>query len=662
MFPADRINAAGSVIASRKGTSVNSSQAYAAALLHHRAGRLDEAERLYRQALAADPRHADSLHLLGVISSQMQRHEEAAGLIGQAIAINPGAAAYQFNLANVSRSLGRPDEAIACYRLALERQPSFPGAHYHLAGVLQELGRREEAIACYRSAIDLSPEDPLAHNNLGAVLKEQGRGDDALACYRCAIALKPDFAEAHYNLGLALQGLEHLDDAVDCYRAAIRFRPDWPVVHNDLGSALKELGRLDEAAGCYRRAIALQPDHPGAHNNLGTVLKDQGRIDEAIACFRRAIALKPDLVAAQTNLGAALKDQGRFEEAIAIHHKALLSGPDANTYYELSSCRKFTAADRPLIADMTALLKQSTLAPQKRALLHFALGKIFDDLAEPETAIGHFDEANRLGRANVHFDRPDFAARIDRLIAAFPQDAMSPDASDSQLPVLIVGMPRSGTTLAEQILASHPQVAAGGELNFWLQRSDWAGKQYAGRMDAAAEKNAIRDYLALLTGIARGAARVTDKMPYNFLFLGLVHRLFPGARIIHCRRNPIDTALSLYFNRFGKTQEFTWSRSDIVFYHRQYERLMKHWRTALPADRFLEIDYEKLVADQEAVSRRMVAFCGLDWDGACLDFHNTARPVATASAWQVRQPLYNSSVDRWRRYEPWLGELRELLP
>jgi tetratricopeptide (TPR) repeat protein len=642
---------------------VNSPEAYAAALRHHQAGRLSDAERLYRQILAGDPRHADSLHLLGVLASQMRRHDEATDLINQAIAISPGAAAYHFNLGNVLRSQGRPDEAIACYRRALALQPAFPGAHYQLGNILGELGRHDDAIVCYRSAITLKPDNPLVHNNLGVALKELGDLDDAVACYRKALAFRPDFAEAHYNLGVALQALELVDEAADSYRSAIGLKPDWAMAHNNLGNALKEQGRLDDAAACYRRAIDVQPDYPGTYNNLGTVLKDQGRIGDAMASFQRAIALKPDFVEALNNLGAALKDQGRFNEAIAAHQKALLSGPDANTYYELSSCRKFTPADRPLIAKMTALVEDSRISSHNRSLLHFALGKIFDDLAEYETAIGHFDEANRLGRGKTRFDGPAFAAMVDWLIETFPKDALTAHAaSDSQLPVLIVGMPRSGTTLAEQILASHPQVAAGGELNFWLQRSDWVGRRRIGQLDAAAEQSAIRDYLALLTGISSDALRVTDKMPYNFLFLGLIHRLFPAARIIHCRRNAIDTALSLYFNRFGKTQEFTFSRDDIVFYYRHYDRLMRHWRAVLPASRFLEIDYEKLVADQEAVSRRMVAFCGLEWDGACLDFYRTGRPVTTASARQVRQPVYRSSVERWRRYEPWLGELRELQP
>jgi hypothetical protein len=227
--------------------------------------------------------------------------------------------------------------------------------------------------------------------------------------------------------------------------------------------------------------------------------------------------------------------------------------------------------------------------------------------------------------------------------------------------VLIVGMPRSGTTLVEQILASHPDIAAAGELDFWPRRLDHVRRRRISRLDAAAERDIVRDYPALLRTYSPGARRVTDKMPFNFLFLGHIHRLFPNARIIHCRRLPVDTALSIYLTRFAGLHDFTASREDIVRYYQEYRRLMAHWRAVLPPDRFLDIDYEDLVADPDSVSRRMVAFCGLEWDDACRDSHKTDRPIVTASVWQARQPVYRSSAERWRRYEPWLGELRLLL-
>ncbi len=569
---------------------------FAAGLRHHQAGRLREAELGYRQVLAANPRHADSLHLLGLLACDARRPDIGADLIGKAIAINPKAAAY----------------------------------HFDLATIFQEQGKLEQAAACYHKATVLEPGYLEAQSNLGCLLQELGRSAEAVACHRKALSIQPNNAATHNNLGIALQALYQFADAVACYRRAIALRPDFADAYSHLGSALKEQGLWDEALASFRKALELDPNAPTTHANLGMVWLDQGRFEDATAAFETALRL---------------------------------GGDPSSAYHGLSIVRKFTEADRPLIAQMEAALTDPALKPASRLLIHFALGKAFDDLKDYESAIRHFDEGNRLEREKSRFDRAGFTALVDWVIAAFPNDApASPAASASELPIFIVGMPRSGTTLVEQILASHPKVGAGGELRFWPERMGPVRRRQAARLDPAAERDAAQAYPALLGEIAPGAARVTDKMPFNFQFLGHLNRLLPQARFIHCRRNPIDTALSNYVTRFAAPHDFSTDRADLVYYYREYERLMAHWRAILPADRFLEIDYEALVADPETVSRRMVAFCGLDWDDACLAFHETDRPIQTASAWQARQPVYRSSAERWRRYEPWLGELRALLP
>ena len=563
---------------------------FAQALRLHQAGHLAEAEQLYRQVLAADGAHADSLHLLGVIAYQQGRMPEASDLIGQALSVNDAAPSYHANLGLVRRAEGRLDEAEACQRRALALMPDYPEAH----------------------------------NNLGLVLQEQARGGDAVLHFRRALALRPDLPEAH----------------------------------NNLANVLEEQGRLDEAEAACARALELRPDFPEALNSMGVIRTRQDDIRQAADFYRRAIALKPDFAEAHVNLGHALKSLGRFDEAQAAYRRAL-GGDAATARHGLGFCRKITEANDPLITETQDALKNPELSDKDRVLLHFALGKIFDDLGAPARAIAHFDEGNRLETSRHPFDAPAFAARIDRLM----QDdvcAPSPAASNSELPILIVGMPRSGTTLVEQILASHPSVAAGGERSFWLQRAEAIGKA---PQPATAEAAAVKDYLALLTGIGPKATRVTDKMPYNFLNIGLIRRLFPKARIIHCRRHPLDNALSLYFSRFARVHEYAYDRADIAHYYRDYQRLMEHWRRALlPPECFLEIDYEQLVSDQEPVTRRLLEFCGLPWDAACLDFFRTERPIGTLSAWQARQPLYRGAMERWRRYEPWLGELESLRP
>jgi len=477
----------------------------------------------------------------------------------------------------------------------------------------------------------------------------------------------PDSSSRAYELfidGYAHHRAGRLNEAERLFRQALAADPRHPDSLHALGVIAHQVGRHDAAADLIGKAVAISPRASVYHLNLGNALKGMGKIDEAGDCYRKALDLKPDYGEAYSKLGDTLWYQGRFEEAAAAYETALRLGADpAAAYSGLSQCRKFTQADRPLIADMEALVEKPNLPDASRSALHFALGKIFDDLAEHGTAIRHVDEANRLESKRHKFDRAQFAAFIDRSIEVFSREALkAPHASESELPVLIVGMPRSGTTLTEQILASHPKVATGGELDFWLSRLAALGNRAVGLLDPATEQNLIRDYLGRLKDISPDATRVTDKMPYNFLVLGLVHRLFPKARIIHCRRNPLDTALSIYFARFTRVNDFSYSRGDIVAYYREYLRQMAHWRAVLPADRLIEVDYEELIADPEATSRRLVAFCGLEWDEACRESHKTDRPIRTASAWQARQPIYATSAERWRRYEPWLGELRQLLP
>jgi tetratricopeptide (TPR) repeat protein len=490
---------------------------------------------------------------------------------------------------------------------------------------------------------------------------QSGKLAEAERLYRRILALDPRHADSLNLLGVIACDADHGDVGLDLIGKAIAIDPKAAQYHFNLAVALEDRKRLDAAIASYRRAIALMPNYAMAHNNLGNALKDQGKVDEAIAAYRKAIEVKPDFQQARNNLGAALRSQGRFDEAVAAYTEALKWGGDvAPAYQGLSASRKFREEDRPLIAAMESALDTQVMSANDKVLLHFALGKVFDDLGDYETAIGHFDIANRLERESRAFDRAALSASINRLRSVQPRPA--PEASQSELPVLTIGMPRSGTTLVEQILASHPKVAAGGELTFWLERMAKLGSGEIAAPGPETERAAQRDYLSLLRRISPAATRVTDKMPYNFLTVGTVHALFPKAHIIHCRRSPIDTALSIYLTRLVGAHHFAYDRGDIVYYYREYLRLMEHWRATLPADRFIEIDYEDLITDQEAVTRRLIAFCGLEWDAACLDFHKTARPIVTASAWQARQPVYRSSTERWRNYEPWLGELRALLP
>jgi hypothetical protein len=295
-------------------------------------------------------------------------------------------------------------------------------------------------------------------------------------------------------------------------------------------------------------------------------------------------------------------------------------------------------------------------------MLHFAAGKAHDDLRDPAKAITHFDAANAIRRKIAPFDRARFMERVERIMGRFTRATFaraSASGSRDETPVLVLGMPRSGTTLFERMLSSHPRVGGGGELTFWdAVAPEWSTTTPSELASGSAE---LRDgYLRVLRDIAPDALRVTDKMPFNFQWIGLVHEIFPRARFVHCRRGPIDTCLSIYMTYFSRDWGFASDRADLAWYYRQYAKLMAHWRAVLPPGSMLEVDYEEATASPEDVARRLVAFCGLEWDAACARPDANASAVRTANKWEARQPVYRTSVERWRAYEPWLGELREL--
>ncbi len=432
-----------------------------------------------------------------------------------------------------------------------------------------------------------------------------------------------------------------------------------------LGDLVESAGDYDEAARCLRRAAALAPATTAGRVHLARALMIEGDFAEAERQLRAAAALDPQNDRVHKLLGDALARQGRFAEAVAAFDHVLALNPrQVSAYFTTVEARKCTEADRPRLQRMLAALDDASLGEDDRVLLNFAIGKLLDDLGEYRGAMQHFDAANQIRGRHASLDAGEFTSYFDRLIHRFTPDFLRANAmseEDDETPLLIVGLPRSGTTLVEQILSRHPQIDAAGELAYWVTRTNGSEPLEASLLSPQAGRDRSRQYLSLLRRIAPSAARVTDKLPFNLLCVGMIHLLLPKARVIQCRRHPVDTCLSMYFTHFHQAIPFVTSRPDLVLAYRQYSRLMDHWRSVLPADRLIDVDYEKLVGDREAVTRRLVAFAGLEWNEACLSPERNSRPVATASLWQARQPVYASSVARWRHYEPWLGELRQLL-
>ena len=545
----------------------------------------------------------------------------------------------------------------------MARRSQAAQRHLDQAARHDAAGRLPDAITALQAAVRLLPHDAVAHYNLGLACLKAGRLPEAIASLHQATSLTPDFGRAHYQLGVALQRQGHEAAAIESLRAAIANKTRITEANGRLGGVLEARGEDAEAAACYRRAA---DDSSTGRVYLAKALAAEEKYEEAIVVLRRLVALEPNNAMARWGLGFYLSIQGRFDEALPQLEQACIVAPHlVGAYYNLVTAKRVTEADRPLIERITDVLESSLLDDVARVTAHYALGKALDDLQDYASAIRHFDAANAIERSLSVYNREQLAAWIDRLIARYTRGYFGLHgelgASDEK-PVFIIGMPRSGTTLVEQILSSHPLVAASGEMSFWLRRGPaWENSGPDG-LSPPAINGLADDYRAELLRIASDASRITNKMPHNFMWIGLIHLVFPRARIIHCRRHPVDTCLSIYFTYFTQRQTFASDRGNLVFEYRQYQRLMEHWRSVLPSDCFLDVDYEALVADRDAWVRRLVDFCGLDWDDACLQHERNRRAVATASLWQARQPVYRSSVARWRRYEPWLGELRELLP
>jgi len=610
------------------------------------------------------PTDAETHFYLG---NALHDHGDLAGAeasLRRALALKADFAEAHDSLGSALQDAGQPANAAASFRRALALRPGFAEAHGNLGNALVDLGQREDAVYHYRRMLELRPDLAEAHNNLGNALLSLKRYEEAETSYRRALALRPDAPGAHANLGNALYALGRPQEALIHCRRALELEPDSAEAELLTGNALFDLGLLDEAAAAYARALKIKPDYTEAHIALGKVLRQIGRIAEAEASCRKALELGANSGEALALLGEIQADNGRFDHAEQLFRQAIAVTPDQpEAWAGLVRYRKMQP-DAAWLAAAQGLLGKS-LGVGQEINLRYALGKYFDDVQDFDSAFSSYRLANELKkRSALKYDGARLARRVDQIIALYDADWLRTAVAqghESGRPVFIVGMPRSGTTLAEQILASHPNAFGCGELRFWhsacvdYESSALRGAENPGAIPAAAEK-----YLRLLAGFSADAARVIDKMPANFMNLGLIHAAFPHARILHMRRNPLDTGLSIYFQIFSNTHLYANDLEDIAHYFTQYSRLMAHWRSTLPEGTILEVPYEKLVADPEAGIREIVQFVGLPWDPRCLRFNETERTVITASNWQVRQQMNTSAAGRWRNYERHLGALRSL--
>jgi len=606
---------------------------------------------------------------------------------------------------------GRLDDALVCYKRVLSISPHFAEAHNNFGVALALLGRIDEAVAHYERAVALKPDYADAHSNMGAALVAQGRVADALTHCERALALSPKHADVHCNLGVALAAMGRVNDAISHYRRALALSPEHIKAHCNLGVALAIQGKIEDAIQHYERALVLKPDYAEAHNNLGTALAVQGRTEAAVAHYRRSLALCPNQVGVLYNLGTSLTALGDFSEGIASFERALALDPgradvhnnwasalkhlgrfddammhyeqsvalrpdDAKTLYNRVELKKFRWGDADLEA-LEGLARRGDFSVDDQIYIHFALGKALEDIGDFERSFEHLRKGNDLKRDRIYYNDGDVKNLFARVADVFNERLLSNfhgQGDPSNAPIFVLGMARSGSTLVEQILASHPQILGAGELTFLEtqartlfnvcdQRAQCPGNSPP--LDVATLRNLGQSYLSRLPALEGSQIRIVDKLPGNFIWVGAIRLMMPNARIIHTMRDPIDTCVSCYSKLFESGHNYSHNLEELGRFYRYYRELMMHWRCVLPRDAMLEVSYEDVVDDLEGQARRLIDYCGLPWDDRCVSFNRTVRPIKTASAVQVRQPLFRSSLQRWRNYEagiaPLIHELHEFI-
>ncbi len=599
-------------------------------------GRIAEARELYRKLCKRDSSDAQAWHMLGAANGMLGRLDEAEQCCRRVVGLAPNAHGPYVNLANVLMMLGRSAESESCYLRAIGLAPNDAQAYANLGNLLMAQGRLDEAETRYREAIHHNPGSAEALSNLGAVLCELGRAEESVEACRRALAIVPDFADAHVNLGNALSLQLDAGEAERCYRLALRSAPDNARAHANLGRALQTLGDYQGAAASYDRALTLNPGDSGTVADRAGLYERIGDLDGARRTLTPLIERQTDDVRIGLAFAVVAKRSGEHRDAARILERCL------------PAARRDT----------------------DRAQVHFALGDVYDELGDYGQAFRHYELGNSLDR--YAFDEEAHCAMVDGRMAAFSAASLRrlpASKVEFRKPVFIVGMPRSGTSLVEQILASHPDVCARGETGDIVAMAATVAERFGlsggypegvGGVTQGAVDELAREYVQQAERVAGGAARITDKTPMHFWELGLVQLVLPGSRVIHLRRDPRDTCLSIYFHRFNRQHAYASDLRSLGIFYRMYERLMRHWSEVLAVS-VMHVRYEDLVAEHETMSRNLVDFCGLEWNERCLRFFELDRYVNTPSYDQVRRPIYTKSVARWRHYERFIGPLLEAL-
>ncbi len=538
-------------------------------------------------------------------------------------------------------------------------------------------GAAEDAAAWFRKAVALRPDFAVAQANLGLLLLALRRHAEAEPHLRIATSLMPQDAALCNALGVAQEALQRFADAEQAYRTALELQPGFAEAHANLGNCLRRLGRIFEAEAHFVRAIELKPEFAVAHFNLGILLQEREEIDRAIAEYRQALAVRPDYVEALNNLGSSLRIQGHVDEARATFERILELRPlQIEAHCNLAQFKTYRPGDPHIEQMLSQKHRLASLPDEGQVRYWFTIGKMLEDVGRHEESFAAYAEGNRAKRATAPWDEDAHLDLQRRIISTFTREKLAshavPPSAEGPAPVFIVGMPRSGTSLLEQVLATLPGVHGAGEIT-WLPETLHVENGDPGADGGAFPQTlagySTDEYLALgrryierIRELAPHATHVVDKLPDNFQHVGLIHLMFPNARIVHSMRDPMDSCFSCFSRLFiANNLGYTYDLGAVARYWVSYHELMRHWRAVMPAGRILDVSYEAMVGDLENQARRLVEYLGLPWDDRCLGFHQNRRIVKTASVAQVRKPIYKTSVARWKPYERHLGPLLDVV-
>ncbi len=599
---------------------------------------------------------------------------------------------------------GKLDEAARVYKKAISAQPNFYEAHNNLGNVQLELGRLKEATRAYRSALQWLPDHPLLLNNLGNALQLGGRNEQALEYLDKALAIQDEYADAHCNRGNALHALSRQEEAVKAYRSAIKIDPSLADAHNNLGNVLSELEQTDEAIISFKKACEINPAHRDAYHGLGNALRMRQHLDEAIAVYHRAVEIDPRNADSYCSLGQCFIEQQEYDLAIETFQKAIaIDSKYVSAYYGLgrslgimgekeaaievirklmqhdpaemkaiaviAANKKFVSYDDDIKA-MEALYVDEAITDKTKSRVVFHLGRAYEDIGEYEKSIKMIAEGTEFKRSSFEYSTAESKLSFERIKSRFEEQFIESTRArgiaDSS-PIFILGMPRSGTTLTEQILSSHPDVFGAGELAYigdlaFKLMPDEADTKIITPVSLTDQqiKSMGETYIERLRSHSSTHRFITDKMPHNFIHIGLIKAILPQSKIIHLQRNSIDNCLSIFKTHFSKGHHYSYHQSELGEYYKLYQDLMNHWQSLL-GEQIFNLKYEELTESPEATIRALLNFCELPWNDACLSFNENRRPVKTASMAQVRRPMYRDAVGRWKHYEAALQPLIKAL-